>query len=130
MKYCRFIIVFMFCFLVPALSSAHRCRFKKSDDRNLCLAKKENVRYFCSYIKASDQKKYCYAYIDITPDKCSGIEQEALRVQCEAEVQKLFDLDQKEKEKEAKIKAAQDALSKKRQEQQAKKAKKNKKKKK
>ena len=128
MKYSYFNIILIICVLIPAVSFAHRCRFQRSDDRNLCLAKKENARYFCSYIKAQDQKKYCYAYLDLAPDQCSGIEQEALRTQCEAEVQKLYDLDQKRKEKEAKIKAAQEALNKKRQEQEEqKKAKKKKK---
>ena len=117
-------------FILPSLSHAHRCRFQKSDERNLCLAKKENARYFCSYIKDRDQKKYCYAYLDLAPDKCSGIEEENLRVQCEAQVQKLYDLDVKRKEIEAKKKAAQEALEKKRQEMLDKQAKKKKGKKK
>ena len=112
--------------LVPALAQAHRCRFLRADARNLCLAKKENARYFCSYIKQKDQKNYCYAYLDLKPDQCSEIEEETLRTKCETEVKRLFELDQKKKERAAKLKEAQEALNKKRQEQQKKKSKKKK----
>ena len=122
----RTVLIFLTLLLVPALAHAHRCRFLRADDRNLCLAKKENARYFCSYIKQRDQKNYCYAYLDLKPDQCSEIEEDSLRTKCEIEVKRLFELDQKKKEKAAKLKEAQEALNKKREEQQKKKSKKKK----
>ena len=87
-----------------ALSSAwgHQCRFYTPDKRNLCLAQNENARFYCKFIKDADQQRYCFAYVDRTPNQCDSITEETLKTQCSNEVQIRFD------EAEAKRKAAEE----------------------
>ena len=87
-----------------ALSSAwgHQCRFYTPDKRNLCLAQNENARFYCKFIKDPDQQRYCFAYVDRTPNQCDSITEETLKTQCSAEAQIRFD------EAEAKRKAAEE----------------------
>lgn len=70
---------------------AHHCRYFKPDARNLCLAKLENARFYCRYIKDPDQQRYCYAYLDKKPNQCGSIQDETLKTQCEAEAQARLD---------------------------------------
>ena len=77
--------------LVGSSAFAHYCRYYKPDARNLCLAKRENARFYCRYIKAPDQQRYCYAYLDKKPNQCASIQDETLRTQCETEAQARLD---------------------------------------
>ena len=72
-------------------ASAHRCRFKLPEERNLCLAQKEEKRYFCRFIKDEDQKRYCFAWVDRNPKECEKIKDEAFKGQCVAEAQSRLD---------------------------------------
>ena len=89
--------------LLSATSAwSHQCRFFKPDKRNLCLAQKEDSRFYCQYIKDPDQQRYCLAYVDRTPQQCQSISDETLKAQCSAEAQARFD------EAEAKRKAEEE----------------------
>jgi hypothetical protein len=72
-------------------ASAHHCRYFKPDARNLCLAKREEARFYCRFIKDPDQQRYCYAYLDKKPNQCGSIQEETLKTQCEAEAQARLD---------------------------------------
>ena len=72
-------------------ATANHCRYFKPDARNLCLAKREDARFYCSYIKDPDQQRYCYAYLDKKPNQCGTIRDETLKTQCEAEAQARLD---------------------------------------
>ena len=96
-------------FASPAL--AHQCRLLKPDARNLCLAKNENKRFYCSYIKDPDQQSYCYSYLDKSPNQCETIRDETLKEQCKIEAQQRLDEAlalQKAAEEAAKAKAAEE----------------------
>ena len=80
----------------------HQCRFYTPDKRNLCLAQKENARFYCTYIKDPDQQRYCFAYVDRKPNQCDSITEETLKTQCSTEAQIRFD------EAEAQRKAAEE----------------------
>ena len=97
-------------FTTPVL--AHQCRYLKPDARNLCLAKNENRRFYCSYIKDPDQQSYCYSYLDKSPNQCETIRDETLKEQCRTEAQARLDEAlalQKAAEEAAKAKAAEEA---------------------
>ena len=88
---------------------AHHCRYYKPDARNLCLAKNENKRFYCSYIKDPDQQRYCYSYMDKSPNGCDSIQDETLKEQCRGEAQSRLDemiAQQKALEAEAEAKKA------------------------
>lgn len=70
-----------------SIASAHQCRYLKPDERNLCLAQKENARFYCGYIKDPDQQRYCLAFLDRAPNVCAEIANEALKAQCTAEAE-------------------------------------------
>jgi hypothetical protein len=72
-------------------ASAHRCRFKLAEERNLCLAQKEEKRYFCRFIKNEDQQHYCFAWVDRNPKACAKIKDEAFKGQCTADAQSRLD---------------------------------------
>ena len=72
-------------------ATANHCRYFKPDARNLCLAKREDARFYCRYIKDPDQQRYCYAYLDKKPNQCGTIRDETLKTQCEAEAQARLD---------------------------------------
>lgn len=97
-------------FITPAF--AHQCRYLKPDARNLCLAKQENKRFYCSYIQDPDQQRYCYSYLDKSPNQCETIRDETLKEQCKTEAQARLDEAlalQKAAEEAAKAKAAEEA---------------------
>ena len=107
LKVSRFLITFslttLICSLLGLASAwGHQCRFYTPDKRNLCLAQMENARFYCKYIKDPDQQRYCFAYVDRTPNQCDSITEETLKAQCSTEVQVRFD------EAEAKRKAAEE----------------------
>jgi hypothetical protein len=87
------LIAVLFCsgVLYTNLADAHQCRYLKPDPRNLCLAKKEEARFYCRYIKDPDQQRYCFAYLDKTPEQCNAIQDETLKAQCEVEAQARLD---------------------------------------
>lgn len=66
-------------------ASAHYCRFKKPDERNLCLAQKELSAYFCRYIQSPDTRALCYAWLNGNPARCASIAEAAQKATCEAE---------------------------------------------
>ena len=76
---------------VVGQASAHRCRFKLPEERNLCLAQKEEKRYFCRFIKNEDQKHYCFAWVDRNPKECEKIKDEPFKGQCATEAQSRLD---------------------------------------
>ena len=91
---------------------AHHCRYFKPDARNFCLAKNENKRFYCRYIKDPDQQLYCYSYMDKAPNRCEAIRDETLKTQCATEAQARLDEAlalQKAAEEAAKAKAAEEA---------------------
>ena len=90
-------------------AAAHHCRFMKPDARNLCLAKNENARFYCSYIQDADQQRYCLAYVDRAPGQCTSITDEALKTQCDAEAQARLDEQKAMQEAADAAKAAADA---------------------
>ena len=94
-------------------AEAHYCRYYKPDARNLCLAKNENKRFYCRYIKDPDQQRYCYSYMDKSPNGCDNINDETLKEQCRTEAQTRLDeaiAAQKAREAEAEaVKAAEEA---------------------
>ena len=105
-------------FLVLCLPSAdaHYCRYYRPDARNLCLAKKENKRFYCRYIKDPDQQRYCYSYMDKSPNGCDSIQDETLKEQCRGEAQSRLDEAialQKAREAEAEAKQAAEEAAKK-----------------
>ena len=72
--------------LTPLLSaSAHYCRFKKGDEKNICLAQKEDTTYFCRYVRNAQQKSYCLAWTLGNPQRCERISDPALKSKCTAE---------------------------------------------
>lgn len=72
--------------LTPLLSaSAHYCRFKKGDEKNICLAQKEDTTYFCRYVRDPQQKSYCLAWTLGNPQRCERISNPALKGKCTAE---------------------------------------------
>jgi len=82
----------------------------KHDKRNLCLARDENARFYCTYIKDPDQQRYCFAYVDITPKQCESISDETLKTQCSTEVQARFEAaEAKRKAQEEATKAQEEA---------------------
>lgn len=108
------LIAVLFCsgVLYAKRADAHQCRYLKPDPRNLCLAKKEEGRFYCRYIQDPDQQRYCFAYLDRTPEQCNAIQDETLKAQCEAEAQVRLDEAvalQKAAEEKAKAKAEVEA---------------------
>ena len=92
----RFLVIFCLTTLSLSLISlanvwGHQCRFYTPDKRNLCLAQQENARFYCKYIKDADQQRYCFAYVDRTPNQCDSITEDTLKTQCSTEAQMRFD---------------------------------------
>ena len=74
--------------------------------------KKKRGRFYCRYIQDPDQQRYCFAYLDRTPEQCNAIQDETLKAQCEAEAQVRLDEAvalQKAAEEKAKAKAEVEA---------------------
>jgi hypothetical protein len=116
LKAVTILIGFALTSLFALQAQAHQCRFLKPDARNLCLAKKENARYYCRYIKDADQQRFCYAFLNNAPQQCEIIKDETLKEQCRTEAQTRLDeaLAQQKAAEEAKAakeaeKAAQEA---------------------
>jgi len=108
-------IIFTACLLSFFASNAlaHHCRYYKPDPRNLCLAKNEDKRFYCSYIKDPDQQRYCYSFMDKAPGRCEEIGDETLKEQCKVEAQARLDealaLQKAAKEAAEAAKAAEEA---------------------
>ena len=109
---CLTIVTFTSVLLMMAPVFAHQCRYLKGDKKNLCLAKQENQRFYCRYVKDIDQRNYCTSHFVLDKKLCEGIKGEDLKGQCNQEMdnrlKELADEEARRAEEAEQAKAAQD----------------------